>query len=66
MAGQFIESQLNTLSENRMESSKCASFVLHIRIYRWKLLMKFREYDSINSKENIQVGYRNGSRVVNW
>ena len=48
-----------------MESSKCASFVLHIRIYRWKLLMKFREYDSINSKENTQVGYRNGSRIVN-
>ena len=64
MAGQFIESQLNSVSENRMESSKCASFVLHIRIYRWKLL-KFRECDSINSKENTQVGYRNGSRIVN-
>ena len=28
--------------------------------------MKFRECDSINLKENIQVGYRNGSRIVNW
>ena len=28
--------------------------------------MKFRECDTINSKENIQVGYRNGSRIVNW
>ena len=27
--------------------------------------MKFRGCDSINSKENIQVGYRNGSRIVN-
>ena len=49
-----------------MESLTCASLVLHIRIYRCKLLMKFRECDSINSKENIQVDYRNGSRVVNW
>ena len=48
-----------------MESLKCASLVLHIRIYRCKLLMKFRECDSFNSKENIQVGYRNGSRIVN-
>ena len=48
-----------------MESLTCASLVLHIRIYRCKLLMKFRECDSINSKENIQVDYRNGSRVVN-
>ena len=31
-AGQFIESQ--TVSQNRMESLKCASIVLHIRIYR--------------------------------
>ena len=28
--------------------------------------MKFRECDSINLKENIRVGYRNGSRIVNW
>ena len=28
--------------------------------------MKFRECNSINSKENIQVGYRDGSRIVNW
>ena len=28
--------------------------------------MKFRECDTINSKENIQAGYRNGSRIVNW
>ena len=28
--------------------------------------MKFRECDAINSKENIQAGYRNGSRIVNW
>ena len=48
-----------------MESLTCASLVLHIRIYRCKLLMKFRECDSIYSKENIQVDYRNGSRVVN-
>ena len=65
MAGQFIESQLDIVSENRMESLTCASLVLHIRIYRCKLLMKFRECDSINSKENIQAGYRNGSRIVN-
>ena len=26
----------------------------------------FRECDSINSKENIQAGYRNGTRIVNW
>ena len=65
MAGQFIESQLDIVSENRMESLTCASLVLHIRIYRCKLLMKFRECDSINSKENIQVDYRNGSQVVN-
>ena len=65
MAGQFIESQLDIVSENRMESLTCASLVLHIRIYRCKLLMKFRECDSIYSKENIQVDYRNGSRVVN-
>ena len=48
-----------------MESSKCALLVLHIRIYRSLLLIKFRECDSVNSKENIQVGYRNGSRIVN-
>ena len=66
MAGQFIESRLNIVSYNHMESLKCASLVFHIRIYRCKLLMKFRECDSINSKENIQVGYRNGSRIVNW
>ena len=66
MAGQlFIESQLSIVSLNRMESLKCASFVLRIRIYRSELLMKFRECDSINSKENIQEGYRNGPRIVN-
>ena len=27
--------------------------------------MKFRGCDSINSKENIHPGYRNGSRIVN-
>ena len=27
--------------------------------------MKFRGCDSITSKENIQAGYRNGSRIVN-
>ena len=28
--------------------------------------MKFQECDSISSKENIQVDYRNRSRIVNW
>ena len=28
--------------------------------------LKFRECDSINSKENIKAGYRIGSQVVNW
>ena len=37
--------------------------MLHIRIYRSWLLMKFRGHDSINSKENIQAGCRNGSRI---
>ena len=27
--------------------------------------MKFRGCNSITSRENIQVGYRNGSRIVN-
>ena len=49
-----------------MEILKCASLVLHIRIYRCELLMKFRECaGSVNLKENIQVGYRNSSRIVN-
>ena len=48
-----MESQLNIVSQNRMESLKCASLVLHVRIYRSYLLMKFLECDSINSKENI-------------
>ena len=48
-----------------MESLKCASLVLHIRIYRSKFLMKSRECDSINPQENIQAGLRNGSRIVN-
>ena len=34
MAGQFIESQLNIVSKNRMESLKCTSLVPHMRIYR--------------------------------
>ena len=49
-----------------MEGLKGAPLVLYLRIYRCKLLMKFRECDSINLKENIRVGYRNGSRIVNW
>ena len=28
--------------------------------------MKFQECDSINLKENIQAGYRNGSQIINW
>ena len=48
-----------------MESLKCASLVLHIRIYRSQLLIKFRGCDSIYSKENIQAGYGNGSPNVN-
>ena len=67
MAGQFIESQLNIVSLNGMGILKCASLVLHIRIFRCELLMKFWECaGSVNSKENIQVGYRNSSRIVNW
>ena len=48
-----------------MESLKCASLVLHIRIYRSQLLMKFRGCNSINSKENIQAGNTNNPRIVN-
>ena len=32
MPGQFIESQLSIVSQNCMESLKCASVMLHIRI----------------------------------
>ena len=49
-----------------MESLKSASLVLNTRIYRSQLLMKFWECDSFNSKEIIQAGYKNGSRIVNW
>ena len=28
--------------------------------------MKFQGCDSINLKQNIQAGYSNGSRIVNW
>ena len=34
MPGQFIESQSSIVPYNGMESLKCASLVLHIRIYR--------------------------------
>ena len=46
-------------------SLKCASLVLYIRICPSLLLLKFRECDSITSKENIQAGYRDGLRIVN-
>ena len=38
-----------------MESLKCASLVLHIRIYRFKLLLKFQEHYSINPNPFQQV-----------
>ena len=58
MAGQFIESQLSIKFPKiiwKVEN------VLHL-----SYIYGFRECDSINSKENIQAGYRNGSRIVNW
>ena len=65
MSGKLIEIQLIIFSSNGMESIKCPC-VLQRRIYCSYLLMKFRGCNLVNSKENIQVGYRNSSRIVNW
>ena len=63
MSGKLIESQFIIFSSNGMESIKCPC-VLQRRIYCSYLLMKFRGCNLVNSKENVQVGYRNSSRIV--
>ena len=45
MPGQFIESQSSIVSQNHMESLKCASLVLHIWIYVITLFNEGKDID---------------------
>ena len=68
MPGQFIESQPSIVSQNHMESLKCASLGY---IYGFIVLNYWWNSESVTQltqkKISKQVaGYRNGSWIVTW